>query len=106
MRPDFLNEARIVFRPFFPFRAEGEGGGGYVIFSWVCKGLQGAKSLPIGQRGERECRQNVRKMSKNVQTLSGRAENTIFGHFLTIFAYLVDAFVGDPVQRSPVTSMC
>ena len=50
----------------------------------------------VGQPRKRECRQNVEKMSENVQKFSGGAENTIFGHFWTIFAYLVAAFVWRP----------
>ena len=78
----------------------------------ICEGLfafvLGCNRQIVGQPRTRECRQNIRKMSKkcpkNVQKLSGGAENTIFGHFLTIFAYLVDASVWYPVQCAPITS--
>ena len=40
--------------------------------------------------------ENVEKCPLNVQRLSGRAENTIFGHFLGNFCLLVDAFVWWP----------
>ena len=45
----------------------------------------------VGQPRKRECRQNVRKMSKNCP--EGLKNTVLLGHFLTIFAYLVDAFV-------------
>ena len=40
-----------------------------------------------------------KKCPKNVQKLSGGAENTIFGQFLPIWSMLL---FGDPVQCSPV----
>ena len=62
--------------------------------SWILLNYNGQI---VGQPRKRECRQNVREMSKNgpknVQKLPDGAENTIFGHFLDIFVYLVDAFV-------------
>ena len=63
----------------------------------------------VGQPRKRECRQNVRKMLRNVRKMSENCPeglktqfSDIFG---TIFAYLVDAFVGRPVQCSPVTTL-
>ena len=55
--------------------------------------LFGCNGQIVGQPRKRECRQNVRKRRKNVRTLSESAESTIFRHFRTIFAYLVDALV-------------
>ena len=66
---------------------------------------QGCNGQIVGQPRQRECRQNVWEMSKNVRNMShklsggGWSHNfrTIFGqfsdNFWTIFAYLVDVFV-------------
>ena len=40
-----------------------------------------------------KCPKHVDKLSKNVEKMSGGAENTMFGHFLGNFSYLVNAFV-------------
>ena len=75
-----------------------------ILPPWV----QDCSGQIIGQSRKRECRQNVRKMSKNcpknVQKLSGGLKTQFSDIFWTIFAYLVDALFGDPVQCSPVTS--
>ena len=44
-----------------------------------------------------KCPKNAEKMSEKCpKIVRGGADNTTFGHFLTIFAYLVDAFVWRP----------
>ena len=47
----------------------------------------------VGQPRERECRQNVRKISEKCPKSSRGTANTIFGHFLGIFGLFGRCFV-------------
>ena len=68
------------------------------------------KGQIVGQLRKREWRQNVRKMSKKcpkkcpkiVRRHCKHNFRTFLGHFLLIWSVLL---FGDPVQRSPVTTM-